>query len=324
MSGLFLPIALAGCGGPQSTFEAAGTESATLVTLFWVMFAGAVFIWITVIGFAIYVTRTHPQAHDERSGQRLIVFGALFPTVVLLALLSWGLTLMPQFRGPAEGPAIAVSGERFWWRVAYNVEGEPGVVKSLPAGGVESANEIWLPVGRRTEILLGSPDVIHSFWIPALAGKTDAIPGRVNRIVLDPTRPGVFNGVCAEYCGDAHAQMGLRVVAVPPEEFDAHVRRQAEDAAVTSGRGAELFLKNGCGACHTVRGTPADGAVGPDLTHVASRRTIAAGLLPTNEANIAAFIRTPAHVKPGVLMPSFGMLPEDEIAAMANWLGALQ
>ena len=171
---------------------------------------------------------------------------------------------------------------------------------------------------------MSSPDVIHSFWVPPLAGKIDAIPGRVNRLVLEPTSPGVFNGACAEYCGTAHTYMGFRVVVVPQAEFEAYVASQALPAAVVDGPGAGLFLQNGCAACHTVRGTPADGAVGPDLTHVASRRTIAAGVLPTTVENFAAFIRSTEHLKPGVEMPGFGMLPDEEITAIAKWLGTLE
>ncbi|MEF2550363.1 cytochrome c oxidase subunit II [Aurantimonas sp. A2-1-M11] len=316
---------LAGCAGPQSVFEGAGAEASAVEFLFWVMLVGSVAIWVLVIGLGIYATKTRPRAHSEKTGLRLIVWGGgVFPVVVLAGLLIWGLAMMPELRRAADGPTIAVSGERFWWRVSYDVEGETGVVRSLPVGGVESANEVWLPLGRRSEILLGSPDVIHSFWVPAIAGKTDAIPGRVNRLVLEPTREGVYNGVCAEFCGDAHTQMGLRVVVVPQAEYDAHVAAMARPAAVTDHPGRTLFLKNGCGACHAVRGTKANGRVGPDLTHVAARRTIAAGLLPTSEANIARFIHSTDHVKPGVEMPSFGVLPDTEIAVMAQWLGSLE
>lgn len=322
---VFVAVLAAGCAGPQSSFEGAGTEAVSVANLFWVMLAGAIVIWLLVIGLSIYATKAHPAAHSEAKGIRLIIWGgAVFPTMVLAVLLTWGLTMMPDLRREAEGPRIAVSGERFWWRVAYGIEGEPGVTKSLPSGGVESANELWLPVGRRTEILLGSPDVVHSFWVPAIAGKTDAIPGRVNRLVLEPTRKGVYNGVCAEFCGDAHAQMGFRVVVVSEDDYARYVEAQGQPAAVTAGEGPDRFVDRGCGACHTVRGTPADGAVGPDLTHIASRRTIGAGLLETTEANIAAFIRSPAHVKPGAEMPAFAMLPEAEIDAIANWLGALR
>ena len=297
-----------------------------MLTLFWIMLAGAVAIWVVVIGISYYATRLlSPGRHTERTGCSLIIWGGcVFPTVVLGGLLFWGLDMMPGLRRPGDGPTIAVSGERFWWRIAYGVEGDPGVVRNLPTGGIPSANEIWIPVGQRTRILLGSPDVIHSFWVPTLAGKMDAIPGRVNRLILEPTKLGVFNGVCAEFCGTAHAQMGLRIVVVTEAAFEEHLRAQAEPAAVTDSVGSELFMQNGCGGCHTVRGTPAAGEVGPDLTHVASRRTIGAGLLPATEENIAAFIASPDHLKPGVEMPSFGMLPEAEIARIAEWLGSLE
>lgn len=317
--------ALAGCRGAQSTFDPAGVEAERVLTLFWIMLAGGAAIWIIVIGLSYYATRGKSGPYSDNSGVRLIVWGGcVFPAVVLAGLLWWGLTMMPELRRAADGPTVAVSAERFWWRVAYAVEGEPGVIRNLPRGGVPSANEIWIPLGKRTEILLSSPDVIHSFWVPPLAGKMDAIPGRVNRLVLEPTRPGVFNGVCAEYCGTAHTYMGFRVVVVPEAEFDAYVTSQALPAAITDGSGARLFVQNGCAACHTVRGTPADGDVGPDLTHVASRRTIAAGVLPTTVENFAAFIRSTEHLKPGVEMPAFGMLPDEEITAIAQWLGTLE
>ena len=318
-------FALSACEGPQSAFEAAGAEAARVLTLFWVMLIGAVAIWAVVVAIGYYATKTRPEQHSEHAGLRLIIWGGcVFPTVVLAMLLFWGLRMMPDLRRPGDGPTIAVSGERFWWRVAYGVEGEPGVVRNLPIGGVPSANEIWIPLGKRTEILLGSPDVIHSFWVPPLAGKMDAIPGRVNRLILEPTEVGVFNGACAEFCGTAHAQMGFRVVVVPETEFTEYVRAQAQPAAVPESEGLDLFIRNGCAACHAIRGTPADGVVGPDLTHLASRRTIGAGIVPTTVENIADFVASPDHFKPGIEMPAFGMLPKDKIAQIAAWLGSLE
>lgn len=319
------PFVLTACSGPQSTLAGAGSEASQVEHLFWIMLVGAVVIWFVTIGLSIYATRIHPERHSEKTGIRLIVWGgAVFPTVVLTALLVYGLEMMPEFRAEANGPTIAVSGERFWFRIAYDVEGEPGVVKSLPPGGVESANEIWLPVGQRTELLLGSPDVVHSFWVPAIAGKMDMIPGRVNRLVVEPTKEGVYNGVCTEFCGDAHGQMGFRVVVVSPEDYAAYVAAQSEPASITSGAGHDAFMQNGCDACHAVRGTEANGAVGPDLTHLGSRRTIAAGLLENTPENVAEFIRATEHVKQGVEMPSYGILPEAEIIAIAAWLEQLK
>ena len=315
---------LAGCTGPQSTFLPAGAESASVLKLFWVMLVGAVVIWLIVVGISIYVTKVKPGAHGDRAGVHLIIWGGcVFPVVVLGALLYFGLAMMPTLRGASDGPVIAVSGERFWWRVNYGVEGSPGVAKGLPIGGVESANELYLPIGRRSEILLGSPDVIHSFWVPAIAGKTDAIPGRVNRLVLEPTRLGVYNGVCAEFCGEAHAQMGFRVVVVSEADYAARVAAEAQPAAVLEHPGQALFMQNGCDACHAVRGTAATGRVGPDLTHLGGRKTLGAGLLPVTAENISRFVRETDHTKPGVEMPAFNTMSEADAAAIAAWLGDL-
>jgi len=319
-----LLLALGGCSAHQSAFASAGSEAATVATLFWIMVSGATAIWLFVVGLGLYAAGPRPRITD-RTGIRLIIWGGgLFPTVVLAALLGYGLSLMPTLRAPATGPTIAVSAEQFWWRISYRVEGGPGVGRGLPEGGVESANELWLPLDERSEILLSSPDVIHSFWVPAIAGKMDAIPGRVNRLALEPTRDGVFRGICAEFCGASHAQMSFVVVVASKDAFEAYVRAQSRPAAVTGHEGLDLFLANGCGACHTVRGTEAEGGVGPDLTHIASRQSIAAGVLPATVENIARFIRSPEHVKPSAEMPGFGVLPEEDIRSIAEWLGSLR
>lgn len=290
------------------------------------MLAGAVALWVFVVSLSIWATKIRPKAYSEKAGLRLIVWaGCVMPTVVLTTLLVWGLQMMPTFRAEANGPTIAVSGERFWWRVAYGVEGVPGVARSLPEGGTPSANEIWLPLNTRTELLIGSPDVIHSLWIPSIAGKMDAIPGRVNRLVVEPTKAGVYNGVCAEFCGDAHAQMALRVVVVAPEEYDAYVARQGEPAeASPTDAGFAAFTRNGCDACHAVRGTAAVGRVGPDLTHVGSRRTLGAATLEMSQANLVRFISKTHEVKPGVEMPSYSMLSNEDTAEIAGWLETLR
>jgi cytochrome c oxidase subunit 2 len=312
---------LAACAGPQSALDPGGVEAARVATLFWVMVAGAALIWVAVIGLAIYVTRVSPGARREESGMRLIVWGGtVFPTLVLAALLTYGLTMLAELRAPAEGLRIAVSGERFWWRVRYGVGNE-----SAGAAAVESANELRLPAGVRTELVLESPDVIHSLWIPSLAGKVDMIPGRSNRMVVEPTRPGRYRGVCAEFCGTAHGLMALDVVVMVPEDFERWLAGQAESVSQAGdhpGRGH--FLANGCGACHQVRGTEAEGQVGPDLTHVGGRASIGAGLWPTTVESLVRFISETDRAKPGVQMPAFGMLPEGDVRAIAEWLESLK
>jgi len=287
------------------------------------MVGGAAVIWVLVLGTAVYAAAFRPdREHSDRTANLLILGGGVaFPTLVLAGLLSYGLYLMPRL-GPAiegDGLVIEVAGEQWWWRVRYlPEEGEP----------FELANELRLPVGERVELRLTSPDVIHSFWVPSLGGKMDMIPGRTNRLVLEPTKTGRFRGVCAEYCGDSHALMAFQTVVVPRPELEAWMERQrapaAEPAGPEAARGRELFLADGCGACHTVRGTPADGRVGPDLTHVGARLTLAAGTLGTGRADFERWLARADGVKPGVHMPAFGMLPRRDLAALAAYLEGLE
>jgi cytochrome c oxidase subunit 2 len=288
------------------------------------MVVGAGIIWLAVVGLTIYAMYVRPEAHSQRGAQILIVGGgAILPSVVLAGLLAYGLALMPELLRPApESPVqIAVTGEQWWWRVRYLTAGDHG-------GGVELANEIRLPVGVRVAFHLESPDVIHSFWIPALGGKMDMIPGRRTRLTLEATRTGVFRGVCAEYCGTSHALMGFDVVVLEPADFAAWLTHQHEPARPPvqplAAQGQELFLAHGCGACHTVRGTPAAGMVGPELTHVGSRLRLGAGLLPNNAEAFLQWIARTADVKPGVHMPAFGMLPLEDLRALAAYLDGLQ
>ncbi|MEG3184123.1 cytochrome c oxidase subunit II [Novilysobacter erysipheiresistens] len=321
-------MALAGCSDATSTLAPAGLEADTIARLFRVMATGAVVVWATVVGIALYAGLFRPQPHGRRTTRWLILGGGVItPTLVLGALLLYGLVLMPQLRQPAphDGLRIAVSGEQWWWRVRYLPAGAEPITL---ANEVTLANEIRLPVGERVEFILDSPDVIHSFWIPSLAGKVDMIPGRTTTLVLEPTRTGTFGGVCAEYCGTSHALMRVVVVVMEREAFDAWLQRQAAPAnppeSAIARAGQRAFLGNGCGACHAIRGTPAAGVVGPDLTHVGSRASLAAGILPND---VAAFRRWIGHthaVKPEALMPPFGMLPDAEIEAIALYLDGLQ
>jgi cytochrome c oxidase subunit 2 len=175
---------------------------------------------------------------------------------------------------------------------------------------------------------LETSDVIHSFWIPPLGGKMDMIPGRRTRLTLEPARTGVFQGVCAEYCGSSHALMSFPVVVEARAELDRWLLRQAEPAREPVERlaraGKALFTASGCGACHTVRGTEADGRVGPDLTHVGSRRTLGAGILPNTEADFGRWLAAVERIKPNVHMPAFGMLPAEELRALAAYLESLE
>ncbi|MGH8073244.1 MAG: cytochrome c oxidase subunit II [Lysobacter sp.] len=316
-------LALTGCGGASSTLDPAGVEADTIARLFWLMAIGAIVVWLVVVAIALHASRQRDDPPDRRRAHRWLIVGGgvIIPTVVLGALLVHGLILMPQLREPAphDGLRIAVSGEQWWWRVTYRPD---------DAAPVVLANEIRLPVGQRVEFILTSPDVIHSFWIPSLGGKLDMIPGRTTTLVLEPTRTGTFHGACAEYCGTSHAFMQLAVVVMEPEPFARWLQHQAAPAGppndTLARRGESAFQSTGCGACHSVRGTPAAGVVGPDLTHVGSRLRLAAGTLPNDAAGFQRWIADTHTVKPEAVMPEFGMLPEADVRAIAVYLEGLQ
>jgi cytochrome c oxidase subunit II len=313
---------LAACDGPQSTLAPAGEAAERIAELFWWMTGFATVIWIAVIMLAMYAVRVPSERHNWRRRNLWIIGGgAIVPTVAIAVLAIYGLAPIPALLAPApEGSLrITVSGEQWWWRVRYQpAEGEPVVL----------ANEIRLPVGEPVEFRLESPDVIHSFWIPSLGGKIDMIPGRITRLALTPTKTGVFRGACAEYCGTSHAWMNFTVVVEEKAAFDRWLAHQRSPASrpsePTAARGRELFLANGCGACHQIRGTPAKGVIGPDLTHVGSRLSIGAGMLQNNAAALQRWIARTEEVKPGVLMPSFGMLPDEDLKALAVYMEALK
>jgi cytochrome c oxidase subunit II len=312
----------AGCSGPQSALDPAGVGAERVLDLYLWMSGGALAVWVTVVALGVYLIRARIEEHDERAARRLIIGGGvLVPTVVLTVLLVFGLDLMADLLEPPTDARLRVEivGEEWWWRVQYVPEQGAPVV---------SANEIRVPVGEPVVFEVTSHGVIHAFWIPALGGKIDMVPGRRNRITLEATRTGVFRGTCAEYCGMAHALMSFAVEVVPREEFDAWLAAQRADAPepteAPARRGAELFLSGGCGACHAVRGTPASSALGPDLTHVGSRRTIAAGILPSDAPSFRRWIASPEEVKPGARMPAYGMLSDEALDALATYMTSLR
>jgi cytochrome c oxidase subunit 2 len=222
---------------------------------------------------------------------------------------------------PATGKALQISvrGEQWWWRVVYaNGAGRR----------IESANELRIPVGRPVELELTSADVIHSFWVPRLAGKLDMIPGRKTVLRLAATTPGTSRGQCAEYCGGAHALMSFYVVALPEPEFDTWLAHEGSPAARPENHDARmgqlLFLSHGCGGCHTIRGTSAIGTIGPDLTHVGGRMSLAAATLPNTATAIARWIADNQHIKPQNRMPPFGIFSPSELALLSTYLAGLK
>ena len=312
---------VAGCDGPQSALATAGRDADRIAQLFTVMACGSVIIWTAVVVIAIHAVRSRRETHSQRTASLLIIGGGVaVPTVVLGALLIYGLRMLPEIvaASPAGTRQIEVSAKQWWWRVQYVTDGRV----------VETANELRLPVGQRVELHLSSSDVIHSFWVPSIAGKMDMIPGRRTRLALEPTRTGVFRGACAEYCGTSHALMNFVVVVMEAAEFEGWLQRQAEPSVTSAegiaASGQAAFVTNGCGSCHSVRGTVADGTVGPDLTHVGGRLRIGAGILENEPEQFLRWIAETDAVKPGVHMPAFRALPPATLSALAAYLESLR
>lgn len=311
-------------GWPPPALNPAGPFADSINTVSWAMIAMAVVVTaltMLALGLALFGPRRWRKA---LGGSKLVWIGGLaVPVVVLSALLVWGLILTAHLEKPsgAGEMRVRVSGEMWWWRIAY-----------LDAAGDEQfadANEVHIPTGAPVTFELESADVIHSFWVPRLGGKKDMIPGRRNTLRLQADEPGVYGGQCAEYCGGPHALMGLVVVAHDPAEFAAWRARNAQDAlsfAATpqAARGAQVFETAGCAACHAVRGTAANGLAGPDLTHVGSRRTLGAGILPNSSDAMARWIADAQAVKPGNRMPSYRTLSPNDVQAVSAYLGALK
>lgn len=309
---LALAVPAGGCAGIQSTLAPFGLEAQEIRTITLTMAIGAAVITLAVLALAAYAARTPAGRLDHEGGMRLILWlGALLPASLLGVLLVISLPKMQREAIASGDLRIAVEGEQFWWRVRYESPGREVI---------ETANEIRLPVGRTVAFALTSPDVIHSFWIPGLAGKMDMIPGRTNVLVVRATRTGTFRGVCAEFCGLSHARMAFDVVAMEPGDFDRWLEALARPAAATSQAGRDAFGMQGCDGCHAVRGHYPGSPIGPDLTHFASRRSLGAGAASLERAALTAFVRDPSVLKPGTLMPAFRDMAQADADALADYL----
>jgi cytochrome c oxidase subunit 2 len=292
----------------QSTLSPRGPTATEIAELSWVLFAGGGAILLLVVLAIVFAA----QGRTWLSGEKFVVAaGVAFPVVVLSALLLYVHVIGERLHAePAPEVRVEITGEQWWWRVRY-----------LDAGGkpeFETANEIRIPAGRAVELTLRSVDVIHSFWVPNLAGKIDMIPGRANRLVVTPANEGTYRGQCAEFCGGPHALMALHVVAQSDVEFLAWREQQSRPAA----SGHALFSAR-CAVCHAVRGTDAAGSRGPDLTHVAGRLFIAAGTLPNTPGNMAGWLADSQHAKPGSLMPSM-RLTAAELQSLSAYMATLK
>lgn len=320
---LIVPM-LCGCSGIQSTLEPHGPQARAIGFISWIMFWGAASILLLVMVLALYATYRAPEKRRPLSVNTLIAGGGVvLPVVTLTALLIYGVYAMAGLRAqpPVDVDAavrIEVVGNRWWWDVHYRDAG----------GVVATANEIRIPAGVPVAVAVRTNDVIHSFWVPNLAGKIDLIPGRVNHVVLQADKPGVFRGQCAEYCGAQHARMALFVVAETADAYAVWLERQRLPAAVPADtaavRGREAFIAHDCIACHTVRGVGRARERGPDLTHVGSRLSLAAGILENNHANLADFIARSQTLKPANGMPSYPHIDRETLHALATYMESLR
>ncbi|WP_326914887.1 cytochrome c oxidase subunit II [Sphingopyxis chilensis] len=309
----------AGTGWPPAVFDAAGPYSEPVTTLAWVLLLGAGGVLAIVLA-ALWAALYGSAALKARlGGERSIwILGFGFPVIVLTGLLVWGLILtgsLSAARVDGSEMRVKIIGEMWWWRVHYQ-----------DAAGRETmrdANELHIPVGTPVLLELEAADVIHSFWVPRLGGKMDMIPGRTNRLLIQADKPGIYKGQCAEYCGGPHALMGFVVVAHAADDF-ARWKASRLPASGAGGRGLDIFLSSGCAACHTIRGTPANGLAGPDLTHVGARQTLGAGILPNNPGTMAGWIADAQAIKPGNRMPAYHQFGGDELRAVSDYLVTLK
>lgn len=317
---------------PLWLFESAGSPGRDLADILWglLVLAIAVLAIITAL-VAIALARVRfgvDLRHDkhtvrrphDRVALRWIYLGLAATTAALIGFVFWTVETLAAVQAPHGEPAVTVdvTGHQFWWELRYAGEdiGDSFV----------TANEIHVPVGEPVLFRLRSEDVIHTFWVPALGGKTDLIPGQLNEAWLQAEEPGTYLGQCTEYCGLQHAHMKFLVVAEPPEDFERWLAAQRQPARPPDSdlaREGQGVFREHCGKCHTIRGVTVSEEVGPDLTHLMLRRTIAAGMLPNTPGNIAGWISNPQALKPGTTMPTITLEPND-LLALKSYLGTLE
>ncbi len=328
---VWLPV-IAGCTGSmnQNALDPRGPQAAYIAEWFWVSFALAVAVFLAycaILFFALWRARRNGESNDlpPRHGWNLVIWGGVaVPALILLVLIVYSAYTdrrLSLLAAPGSDMlTIEVIGHQFWWEVRYR---DP----ANPHREFTTANEIHIPVGQPVRFRLESRDVIHSFWVPNLHGKTDLIPRRTNTLELQADRPGIYRGQCAEFCGAQHAKMAFLVIAQRPEDFALWYEHQLlpgrapADSLLLAGQ--EVFMRNGCALCHTIRGTLASARVAPDLTHFGSRRTIAAGILPNSRGHLGGWISDPQGIKPGNRMPAVP-LDSESLQALLSYLHSLR
>ncbi len=327
---LLLPVLAVSARAQQRILSPAGPAARELTDLGWFVLllslAVLVVVWALI---ALVLTRprgslTEHAPADAGGGQRWLLFGGfLFPALTLASMYVYSLKSMSDFplsKG-MDGPAqIRVIAHQWWWEVHYLY----GPVQDH----FVTADEVHIPVGTTVDIDLDSADVIHSFWVPALHGKVDTIPGKPNRIRVEASHAGILRGQCAEYCGDEHAKMILLVVAQSQADFQQWLADSRKPAVTPTTsyliKGQQAFMSAACSLCHTIGGTLAQGTVGPDLTHIGSRRMIASNWLPNNTADMAAWITHARSLKPAVVMPNITAFDGDQLLQVVAYLESLK
>jgi cytochrome c oxidase subunit 2 len=327
-------VAPTACSGFQSALDPKGPKAEAISQLNWFLVVVSTVVYVVVIGALIYALRRAStrlvefQPDDaeepkrERSRIRWVAGAVAASSLILLLFVFVDVSTARSITqvGGKSPLRIDVVGHQWWWEVKYPDVGDP-------QNTVETANEIHVPVGRAVFIKMTSDDVIHSFWAPNLDGKKDLIPGHETRTWFRADSAGVYRGQCAEFCGHQHAKMAFFIVAEPRIQFEHWLESQRSPASTPTDSlaqaGERVFLSGTCAMCHTVSGTGAGSKVGPDLTHLASRRTIAAGTLPNNTGNLAGWILDPQRIKPGSRMPPNRLDPES-LRALLAYLGTLR
>lgn len=323
--------ALTACPGHafsfQSALDPAGPHAEVLADLWWVIAAVATAVTVLVIVLLLFgVFRAFGKRPERPLGARpgrniVIAGGIMLPLVVVIPFALSSFSISRQIDGPAPADALTIEvvGRLWWWEIHYQDADGRRIATT--------ANEIHIPVGQPVQFLLTSDNVIHSFWVPNLQGKKDMIPGQVNTSWLQADAAGVFRGQCAEFCGRQHGLMAFELVAEPPEQFERWLARERQPAmepqTAEARLGREVFLNASCIECHTIRGTRADATDGPDLTHIGSRRTLAAATLPNNIGHLGGWVADPQRAKPGNLMPPSTLSPT-EFKALIRYLESLK
>lgn len=323
-------LPLCSCSHVQSALSPEGDTARAILELFWFFTAVCAAVFLIVMALLlIAVARRRAIASDpvlepdpaQERRTAWIVGGGIAATVVILTIFTVASFLTNKsFAEPRpHGLTINVTGHQWWWQVNYEAHQADQTF--------ETANEIHIPVGQPVKLDFESPDVIHSFWVPNLAGKQDLIPGRYTTLTIEADHPGIYRGQCAEYCGIQHAHMAMYVVAQTPSDFADWRAQQLKPAAASNNpdlrHGQQVFQSSACAACHTIRGTSAGGIVGPDLTHFGSRMTIAAGTLRNSPGNLTGWIADPQSVKPYTRMPAVALTGPDLIA-VSHYLESLK